>query len=212
MEDERKNSPKLLLIAAALLGISSLANCKSCRKDNHTHPPQHGGKPASHQSTPKPVHNPASSAIAVKVIQKVLDEGPGYKIIVEALKKLKNNQPIDINEKDATGETALSRAMDLENRAEIIQLLLDNGADPSIKNNVDWQPLYGAVLHKDVEAAKILINAMQEKKLSLNIKNSYRQQTAYQEAKELYDPNNPDTKAYKDIMDLLAAAGADTTL
>jgi ankyrin repeat protein len=176
----------------------------------------------SHQPTPKSGHHSTYSTqngekrashqpITVKIIHQTLNEGPGYQDLAGMLKKLKNNQPININEKGSTGETALSHVINLENCAEIIQLLLDNGANPSIKNNVDWQPLYMAVLNKGTEAAKILIDAMQEKKLSLNVKNSYRDQTAYQKAKELYDPNNPDTKVYKDIMSLLAAVGADTT-
>ena len=43
--------------------------------------------------------------------------------------------------------------------AEMVQLLLSSGADPTIKNNGGLTPLDVAVNYKKLDAIKVLINA-----------------------------------------------------
>lgn len=68
------------------------------------------------------------------------------------------NNP-DINIRNKEKETALMLACNNEDTDEnIIKLLLDNHADPNIRDDIDYTPLMNAAKHKNTNVAKILID------------------------------------------------------
>jgi ankyrin repeat protein len=217
----KNNNPSLLLTSFMLLGISSLASCKNCQNNNNNNNNTNSTQSAESatSSQHQPVAGPEPSpplpplTITTEMIQAVESEGAAtYYYLVQVLEKLKDNQPVKINEKDFKGTTALNYAVNLKDGAKVVQVLLDKEASLVIADSAGWLPLYSAVVHGNIETTKVLIAAMKAKKLSLNAKNDVNSPTAYKKAKELYILNDPTTKAYKDIMDLLKNAGADITL
>ena len=64
----------------------------------------------------------------------------------------------DVKKTFSDGSTMLHLAAET-GAAEMVQLLLSSGADPTIKNNGGLTPLDVAVNYKKLDAIKVLINA-----------------------------------------------------
>jgi len=77
------------------------------------------------------------------------------------VRRLLNEPYINTNVKDEKGYTPLILAV-RNNNPEIVQILLNNGADPDIPDEDDWTPLYWAA-EKDNEAIINLIIEAKEK-------------------------------------------------
>jgi ankyrin repeat protein len=67
------------------------------------------------------------------------------------------NEILDINIRDELGNTVLNLAVP-EGDIKIIELLLENGADPNIGNRGSYTPLHGAAEVSGVEIARLLLN------------------------------------------------------
>jgi ankyrin repeat protein len=141
--------------------------------------------------------------------------------LVDVLEKLKNHEQVDINE--PTGllkNTPLQLAASIPDKvgADMVQLFLYKGADPSLLGPfTKQQPLYKAAEQGNVAMVKVLIVAMQEKGYNLDFANVYSKddslkRTAYQQAASQHAASGSQKTAYKEIMDLLEAAKANTTL
>lgn len=82
---------------------------------------------------------------------------------VDLVKKLIKLPNIDLNKSQALyGTLPLKIAAALPVRIEILKLLLDAGADPTIKDGGGASPLYGAIRSWNTEAIKLLIKAAPE--------------------------------------------------
>jgi hypothetical protein len=141
--------------------------------------------------------------------------------LVSTLEKLKNHEQVDINQPIGLHKTTpLQLAASIPGRvgADMVQLFLYKGSDPGLLGTFSkQQPLYKAVEQGNAETVKVLIAAMQEKGYNLDFENVYSKdgnlkRTAYQQAARQYAASSSPKTAYKEIMDLLKAAGADTTL
>jgi ankyrin repeat protein len=75
-----------------------------------------------------------------------------YKCLKKIIKKAK-----DINEADNEGRTALMYALADGLEHEIIQLLIERGADVNHFDKQKWTPLHIAASYQNLEAVKILI-------------------------------------------------------
>lgn len=60
---------------------------------------------------------------------------------------------------DQDGKAALHKAVWGKPKPDVVQLLLDTGADPNVENNYGYTPLHWAAKHGHVESAKILMKA-----------------------------------------------------
>ena len=66
---------------------------------------------------------------------------------------------VDLNFRDEEGTTVLHSAIDrdLENKHEILELLIEAGADINKKGFNDWTPAHTAAARNDVESLEILV-------------------------------------------------------
>ncbi len=63
----------------------------------------------------------------------------------------------DVNDKDNNGNTALHLAMIYDFSSDIIDILVENGAHTTIKNNERQTPLDLAIFYANIEATKTLL-------------------------------------------------------
>jgi ankyrin repeat protein len=84
-----------------------------------------------------------------------------------AIKKIKENKEI-VNKQDSKGNTGLMYACDNNNK-EMVEILLDNGADPNIQNKEDTSVLHIPILNNNKEMLLLLIKNSKEK-VNINIK------------------------------------------
>ena len=59
--------------------------------------------------------------------------------------------------RDHNGTTALHQAV-FQNKLDIVNLLIDRGADPNIGDENVWTPLYWAVERRRIDMVKLLLN------------------------------------------------------
>jgi ankyrin repeat protein len=202
---------KIIAIPCMLWMLSSLASC-NCQPLNS---PQGSEKPTSSSASNPPSLPTNPSTVPPTITDEMMKAAESYNELVAILKKLRNHEQVDINKPTSNfNATPLLLASLIKGKegAEIAQLFLNEGADPSIPNTIQVQPLYCAVSDGNIETVKVLIAAMQAKGHSLDFKNGFGRQTAYQAAESNHKLNDPNKKAYKEIMDLLEDAGADITL
>ncbi|MEM8486430.1 MAG: ankyrin repeat domain-containing protein [Bacteroidota bacterium] len=69
-------------------------------------------------------------------------------------------QGLDLNFRDASGETPLHTALELdaEDRYGVIELLIEAGADVNLKGGNDWTPAHHAAARNDVKALTLLVD------------------------------------------------------
>jgi len=95
---------------------------------------------------------------------KVRDEN-GYTPLIYAVKRRSTviinyliSQGVEINEKDNEGYTALMHAVDAPNNSmDVIECLINNGADINVFSNQQLSPLLLAAKNNDYEAARYLV-------------------------------------------------------
>lgn len=84
--------------------------------------------------------------------------------ILQLLKKINEKKPNEINKTDEDGNTALHYAAS-RGIPEVVELLLDLGADPNIQNDIGLSPLMQGVESGQIEATAILIQSKPKKDL-----------------------------------------------
>jgi hypothetical protein len=71
------------------------------------------------------------------------------------MKRILGGRHFKVNKQDHNGRTALSVAAS-EGQVEAVQLLLDSGALPNVKDRFDNTPLYDAVRFNHLTAARVI--------------------------------------------------------
>jgi ankyrin repeat protein len=88
---------------------------------------------------------------------------------IQQLERIIRNNPDFINAPDESGLTPLHRAA-RDGKIRLVQVLLDNGAQPGRKDDRGWTPLHYAVFHAYQETAELLVAAGAEVNLLDNQK------------------------------------------
>ena len=67
----------------------------------------------------------------------------------------------DINERDSSGESLLDDVIfscEEEDRQQVVQFMLDHGADPTLRDHQGGGPLFSAVIAKDTGVLRLLLD------------------------------------------------------
>ena len=67
------------------------------------------------------------------------------------------SSPLTLHEGDPNGTTALHQAV-FQNHHDIVNLLIERGADPNIGDENVWTPLHWAVERRRMDMVKLLLN------------------------------------------------------
>ena len=65
---------------------------------------------------------------------------------------------VDVNKRDRYGNTMLHEVIKSAPGISLARFLIHSGANVNIENNAGWTPLHVAVVHKDYEKARYLLN------------------------------------------------------
>lgn len=101
--------------------------------------------------------------LSAKNINKMALDNKGQTILFSALnsdflKQILEENAVDINHQNKFGNTVLHEAAESDYRDYVIDMLIDNGADMNIKNNINAYPLTLAVYNSSLKSTEALLD------------------------------------------------------